>query len=488
MPQIVLLTSGPDSGGISLYRTIGAYKLARQCRKNGYTAQVIDHINYFNEEELIKLLDKFVSNETLVLGLSTTFTLDWPYKTMPDKLINSLNHIKNRFPNLKLVYGGYGLACVDNPTTPLAWGVIKEYGEDTFLDLVNFLAGKAPEPKYSLIFNREGDPVRSYQTSRDRFDIVNDDFKWDHNDAILPGEALPIEISRGCIFKCKFCNHLLLGRGKLDYLRDMELVKEEMIYNYENWGTTRYYIICDTFNDTEVKMQAWHSMVTSLPFKIEYTAYIRADLLHRFPDVPHMLRESGLISCFHGIESLGPGSQAVGKGWSYNSGREYLPELYNNIWKKEVFQTLAFIVGLPGDTKEEAMSWVKWFADNDMYNMSPHILGLHNPTGSSGTHLSEFDRNATKYGYTFPARHSDLWHHPDWGHKRDAVSFLNNELLPALNPHNARHGSWQIVQLLQLGVPKWRFEKQHKHSFVKAELENAIKERCASYFNMLMNF
>ena len=487
MTQIVLLTSGPSTGGVALYRTIGAYKIAHQCRKNGYTVQVIDHINFFTQEELTKLLEKFVDNDTLVLGLSTTFALEWPYRDMPPALINSINEIKSKFPNLKLIYGGYGLACVDNPTTPVPYGVIKEYGEDTFIDLLNFFTGKGSEPRYSLMFNREGDPVRSYQSSRDRFDIVNDDFKWHPDDGILKGEALPIEISRGCIFKCKFCNHLLLGRGKLDYLRDIELVREEMLYNYENWGTTRYYIICDTFNDTEVKMQAWHRMVTSLPFKIEYTGYIRADLLHRFPDVPYMLKETGLLSCFHGIESLGPGSQAVGKGWSQASGREFLPELYHNIWKKEVHQTLAFIIGLPGDNRTIAMSWVDWFAKNDMYNMTPHMLGLHNPSSGSGVHLSEFDRNATKYGYTFPYRHNDQWTHPDWGTKRETLKFFNEEFLPAVAPHNARHGSWHILQLIQLGVPKWKFEKQHKNSWNRNEVEDAIQVRVGEYLQFLQS-
>jgi len=64
MAQIVLLTSGPSTGGMALYRTIGAYKIAHQCRKNGYTVQVIDHINFFTQEELTKLLEKFVDNDT----------------------------------------------------------------------------------------------------------------------------------------------------------------------------------------------------------------------------------------------------------------------------------------------------------------------------------------------------------------------------------------------------------------------------------------
>jgi len=487
----------------SIYRTIGAYKIAHVCRKNGYNVQVIDHINYFTKEQIIKLLDKYVDNDTLILGLSTTFTLEWPYHEIPPVLNECLNEVKNKFLNLKLIYGGYGLACANNPKNAAPWGIIKEYGEDTFLDLANFFAGKGVEPRYTLSFNRDGDPIRCYFSSRDRFDIVNDDFKWHPDDKIMPGEALPIEMSRGCIFKCKFCNHLLLGRGKLDYLRNIELVREEMLYNYENWGTTRYYVICDTFNDTEIKMKAWHRMVTNLPFKIEYTCYIRADLLHRFPDVPHMLKESGLVSCFHGIESFGPGAQVVGKGWSHSSGRDYLPELYNNIWKKEVCQTLSMIAGLPGDTKETVMDWIKWFIVNDMYNMTLFTLHLHNPIASTaGTNLSEFDRNATKYGYTFPKRTSDQWYHPDWGHKSDVWNFIEDEAMPVMNQYNSATVSWQVLQLMQLGVPKWQFKKEYRAFFSDTssgppepgleapyhydDVYNAIEQRLHKYYQLLM--
>jgi hypothetical protein len=485
MSQVVLLTSGPKELGTAKkapftgwYRTIGAYKIAHQCRKNGYTAQVIDHVGYLSEQELIQLLDKFVTNDTLILGLSTTFAVEWPYREMSLMLAKCLAYIKNKFPNLKLVYGGYGLECIKSPRTPEPWAIIVEYGEDIFIEILNHLARGAESPRYKLIFSGNGNTIRSYQSSRDRYNIVNDDFRWHPSDNILPGEVLPIEISRGCIFKCKFCNHLLLGRGKLDYLRDMQQIRDEMIYNYENWGTTRYYIICDTFNDTEVKMQAWHSMVTSLPFKIEYTAYLRADLLHRFPDVPYMLKESGLIACFNGIESFGPGALAVGKGWSHKSGREYLPELYNNIWKKEVHHSMSFIVGLPGDTKQTAIDTVAWFIDNKMCNILFHVLGLHNPNTRSSTNYSEFDLNAVDYGYTFPFN-NDQWHHPDWGTQRETSHFLQKQVLPLLENHNASLSSWVIMQALQLGVTDWKTTNI-------VQLENARKHQMDQYLAKLM--
>jgi glycosyltransferase involved in cell wall biosynthesis len=94
-------------------------------------------------------------------------------------------------------------------------------------------------------------------------------------------------------------------------------------------------------------MKEWHKMVTSLPFKINYTAYLRADLLDRYEDVPYMLAESGLLTAFHGIESLGEkASTVIGKGWSGKKARDYIPKLYHDIWDNKVYQTLSFIIGL----------------------------------------------------------------------------------------------------------------------------------------------
>jgi hypothetical protein len=476
--DVILLNSGPqDLGKISPYRTLGAYKIAHYTRAAGYNTQVIDHAMFLSEEQLRNCLLKFVTNDTLVIGVSTTFMRDpaRPFNegSLPAHIIQALNYISDQFPNVKLIFGGYSTFLVtytrsiDFVKNPYA--VIMEYGEDTFVEILDHLRGKGPEPKWTIAKVSSVGPykkmIRQFAgPTVVKFNIETDAFRFTANDAIMPNETLPIEISRGCIFKCKFCNHLLLGRGKLDYLRDFELVRQEMMNNYEQWGTTNYYVICDTFNDTEYKMQAWHKMVMSLPFKIHWTSYLRADLLHRFPDVPYMLVETGLFSCFHGIETFGErASQVIGKGWSGKSAQEFLPKLYHDIWKKEVFQTLSFIVGLPGDTADSIMESAKWFNDNKMYSVAWHTLGL---SSSAVKNASEFERNAANYGYEFIS--PGTWKNENWT-TQSAAEFVTKKLGPLNRPFNARYGSWQIMQLKQMGYEREAFLKENNNKWSSRE-------------------
>ena len=122
-------------------------------------------------------------------------------------------------------------------------------------------------------------PKRMYPTKNNQiiidgksshFDITTLNHQWHSKDCILPGETLPIEISRGCIFKCNFCSYPLNGKKKFDYLRDPALIKEELIYNYENFQTTNYFFADDTFNDSTLKLESLHKVITELPFKIKF--------------------------------------------------------------------------------------------------------------------------------------------------------------------------------------------------------------------------
>ena len=467
--DIVILTSGPstvvgstfqrDSENYpNVFRTIGAYKIAHSCRNQGFSVKVIDHIVHFSAEELVEALKIYIDRDTSILAISCTFVV--PYGDMPENIVHAVSIISKEFPNLKIIMGGYHTHSSRKIVEFDTYAVITEYGEDIFRDVANFICRKQPEPSYTIDFNiKTNKMIKVYSTPLTHdYNIETDNFRFHPDDTIIQGEALPIEISRGCIFKCKFCNHRLLGRGKLDYLRSFEIIKEELIYNYENWGTDSYYIICDTFNDTEYKMIEWHKMISSLPFKIKYTAYLRADLLEKFKDVPYLLKDSGLISAFHGIESLNRESAlAVGKGWSGTRARDYIPELYHDIWKKEVFQSLSFIVGLPGETRESVRSTLNWFNENDLQNIMFHPLYLNNTKGVKN--LSEFERDAEKYGYSFEddmlfriRGNVSNWKNDYWSLK-DVVVFLGTDISPNLSKSHSL-GSWLVLHYIGLGVPQ----------------------------------
>ncbi len=469
-----------------LFRTLGPYKLAHTLRSNNYTAQVIDFATLMTEDELYNYTVKFIDNSTACLAISTTYILDSISNFEFDSvLINVINRVVSEYPNLHLVFGGYGIGMLKSHLHTInkkQVTFVSQYGEDLMLELVQYFKGDGQRPKFSLEFDSTGDTViHLYSTAlQPKFDIQTDRFRFSKEDAIQPNETLPLEISRGCIFKCKFCNHLLLGRGKLDYLRDFELVKEELIYNYENWGVTNYYIVCDTFNDTEIKMKAWHDMVMSLPFKINFTTYLRADLLDRFPDVPYMLKESGLLSTYHGIETLGvEGSVVIGKGWSGKSAREYIPRLYHDIWGKEVHQTISLIAGLPGDTREILLDTAHWFRDNNLYHVAWHTLGL--ATNLTSKNASEFERNSEKYGYTLNRNMSDIddwrWQTSYWNNI-EVNQYLQDTLLPIVEPNNSKFGSWGLLQMLQYNIDKLFLRKENQRM-----LGRFIKQMSVKWFD-----
>lgn len=479
----VILNSGPlYPKKWYLFRSLGAYKIARSLRKEGYACQVIDFVNFMSEDDLIYLLKKFINPETKILGISTTFlTVD--YKLL-NHVVNAINYILDLYPNLKLVVGGAHskIPTEINNITRKNYVCVVGYGEDIILELINFYNLKGPEPVFELHTTPQG-IHRVYTSARVvKYNIETDDHLFSEQDCILPNETLPIEISRGCIFKCKFCNHLLLGRGKLDYLRDIELVKEQLIHNYEKWGTQNYYVICDTFNDTEYKMKMWHKMISELPFKIKYVSYLRADLLERYSDVPYMLAESGLMSCFHGIESLGPGSKVVGKGWSEKRAREYIPDLYHNVWKKQVYQTIGIIVGLPGDTKETYLETLDWFEQNDLYCLDPSPL--HMWKTAVNKNKSEFERDYEKYGYYFPDNNRPTFWKNDYWDQGQAVQLLRDTHL-RLRKISSFLGSWFTMIPLQYGYKKEQLSKENESLLSDYKLTILANEYLSKYIEKL---
>jgi hypothetical protein len=259
--------------GIFFQRTLGAYQIAHHLRNHNYTVQVIDFTDYFTTEELCKAADKFIDSSTLAVGVSTTFykgedsnefmpadikrTLD--FNEFPENVLETLSYIKSNHTNIKFVAGGARTELLQN--NPMIDKVIQGYAEDEMLKYIDFLSGK-----FKI---------------RTNFNIENLNHKFLAQDVIMPNETLPIEISRGCIFKCTFCAFPLNGKSKMDYLRSPEEIKEELISNYENFGTTNYFLGDDTFNDSTFKLEQLHKIFTSLPFKIKDRKSTRLNSSHQ---------------------------------------------------------------------------------------------------------------------------------------------------------------------------------------------------------------
>lgn len=481
-------------------RYIGSYKIAHWIRKHGYNCQVIDFITKMTKEFLYNNTIKFITKDTKILGISTTFignvggAYKWPdgtYSKFPEHVVKVAQRIKQEFPNIKIILGGYASdklymfgipdATVMSYTSPV---------EDIFLELLDHYVKNTDIPNMTITNEFVGvsessliKPRIIYSSAKNpKYNIENDDFVWHERDLIMHEETLPIDISRGCIFACRFCQYPHLGKSKLDYVRGMEYIKQELIDNYNKYKTTRYILLDDTFNDTEIKMRAFSDMTATLPFKITYTTYLRADLIDRFPDTAYMLKESGLFGAVHGLESLHPyASNLVGKAWSGKKAKEFIPKLFHDMWKGEVTQELNFIIGLPQETKEDIKNNIKWFKDNNLYSMIFNPLSLSSQSSKSNmwTISSEFERNAEKYGIKFDDK--GIWYNETW----KSVDAISQVLGLRKMTHLLKSETWDVQNMLTMGYSRDYILNTTLKDLDTVKLYHKNNSRIQHYFDLL---
>ena len=456
-------------------RYLGPYVLKHCLKKRGYTCQVIDYCQYYTAEELVDTIEKFINDDTVCLAMSSTFwsrlsalktfTHARGTNNMPADLYIAVQTIRQRYPNLKITAGGPNVRNASD--IEFIDCIITGEGEDLFPELLDYWTGHGPEPKKDVI-----DGVAYYNHCITKiYDISLCDFAWDNNDCIVNGETLPMETARGCIFSCKFCAYPHLGKKKFDYLRSNEYIQQHLLDNYNNFGVSNYYIVDDTFNDSEYKINSFVEITNSLPFKIGYVCYTRADLLWSFDGMAEKMLDSGLLGTFIGLESLHPHtSQIVGKGWSGRHAKKYIPNLIHSVWQDRVKVQLGLIVGLPMEDRASLDQTSSWANEHDL-NAIYIPLSLTKDI-QARDYTSVFEKNAEKYGYRF--NELGEWEN-DIISNRQSVKValrMNN------NKNNNTVSSWYHMAMLGLGYKHdellnmdWKYLdsaefKQREHEFV----------------------
>jgi radical SAM superfamily enzyme YgiQ (UPF0313 family) len=314
---------------------------------------------------------------------------------------------------------------------------------------------------------------------------------WREDFNILPGEGLPIEMARGCIFKCKFCSYPLLGKKKGTYIRDPEEIRDELIKTWEAHGTDSYYFTDDTFNDDNDKIEALHKIFTSLPFKPKFSAYLRVDLINRYPHQADMLTEMGLIGTYFGIETLQAKSAvAIGKGLHPNKVKDRLYWL-NEKWNKKVNIGAGFILGLPYDTHEYFTELLNWTMerDNPLQHVSFYPLFLFRRSVEEYSRLkdysSEFSLNPQIYGYQFPSSNPVQWELPEQNMSYEICTRAANEFMKIVVPRN-RLSEFQMISNLNAGVSlDDLYNLTEREIWIKYDMRKLNEQKIAQYKQMV---
>lgn len=495
----VIILSGSEQKHENLpqvQRGLGAYRVASELKKHGYSAVVIDYVQYMNTQEIINAISKVLTKDTLWLGYSSSFfalkknggsgltPLEKMYQSTPYRQITDIYAYVRANSKAKIVFGGaFALLSHADPEVDY---YVAGYGDVSSVDLTNYLSGKKDKLDHYTEKDIDGKNcviIDSGKYPEPAMDTLQT-FWHDDDINLLPGEGVPLEFARGCIFKCKFCSYPLLGKKKGTYIRDMEEVKDEMVKLWETRGTETFYITDDTFNDDNDKMEQFHKMFTSLPFKPKFSCFLRLDLIDRFPHQADLLLESGMIGNFFGIESLNlKSARAIGKGLHPDRVKERLKWVRDK-WKGKVNTGVAFIFGLPYDDDkyfQELWDYVH-SSEYDVQYTSFNPLHITNKAKGVNLYGSEFAMNPEIYGYSF--------NDSGWVHKEQGLDF--NTCIKIANSfdrsmfHKSYVADFQMITYMNTGIALQDLLKYNQIELAKLyDIPKLNSEKILQYKTMI---
>jgi radical SAM superfamily enzyme YgiQ (UPF0313 family) len=336
---------------------------------------------------VLEIIKATVGPSTLFVGVSNTF-IGYQRKTNTRRVQQSIvsnpnvffpfgedseriliDAIKANNPKCKTVVGGTRVY-PNFSNRRVNYGVIG-FADKSVVDLADHLKHGTPltTRNYKNIYGT----VMIDDPAADGFEFNKSTMHWTDDDNVVKGEVLPLELSRGCIFACKFCNFRFNGKQVVDYIKPIDTLYHELIDTYERYGVTRYRILDDTFNDTEEKIDAMLDVVNRLPFKPAFSGYARLDLLTA---KPHTIQK--IIDPDRMIETIRNMKQQYG---------DYIS------------LTGSFICGLPRESKESIQSTMhRLVTDIPLDYVSFYPLWIGRKTTEKWN--SEFNLDLEKFGYS----------------------------------------------------------------------------------------
>lgn len=383
----VILSDTVLYGEVGNPRYMGAYAVTSALRAAGYEATVLDYFTRFSSDDaFFDFLSQMISNETKLVGISSTFLAPFVATLEPrssraaglDRYYTGELFLKDglalqawtarlkkvlreKAPKAKIVLGGV-------KSQFAIWRaefyrdvdfVVLGAGDRAIVDIMKHIETGAP------LSTREIQGQIVVDNTLDLTEKICPEMTFIPEDSIGRGEALPLEIARGCVFNCKFCHY----EKKQSIKKPIDILRGELLRNYELFGTTAYTFCDDCFNDHPKKVESYCELFLSLPFKIEWTAYSRVDVAVAFPHTLDLMVASGARGLYWGIESFDADvARRAGKGTPPDKVKEFLRN-FRDKYRGECLSEGSFIVGLPGETRESIEKTLEWVIKEDVFDL-----------------------------------------------------------------------------------------------------------------------
>lgn len=233
--------------------------------------------------------------------------------------------------------------------------------------------------EYAVLDYLESFEVRAYDGKMPDLDAIGIPYRdgrivWNYGERChnFPRQY-SMQASRGCPFKCTFCQYPnILYDHQVTY-RSLGSIEEELRFCRNTFGTEGYgiYFDDDTFNLLPDRTLEIGRLIDSFGFK--WAAMCKADLLSL--DEWGELARSGLVSVFFGFETCDQDllKNVIKKTFDVEKARETAKFLRSS----GVNVHLSFLVGFPGQTDEDIIEMARLCHDLEIESTQlAHVVAV----------------------------------------------------------------------------------------------------------------
>lgn len=368
-------------------RNFYGHTAATFLREHEINTDVIDFWHDFNIIEFEQILLKISNKNPLFISICSTMNKKY------DDWDNLLSLIKKILPSTKVIIFGERTLRLNYDHADI---YIEGYPETALMNTIKYFAKEVDSIKYSIVdgqklVDADIDYPNDYTANTYAATLLDSDF-------VDSNEVYNIFFSRGCIFKCSFCNHTAIGVRKHKFERNKQSIIDEFLYAYNILGITKFKINDSTFNDSEEKTEILLEVSKLIPEKLQIVCFLRPDLLYRQPGLLDKLISVGVVAVHFGIDTLNKETgKSVGKLIDPEILKNYLKEIRQQYPNLYMYGTL--IVGLPGETSAHQRQNFKWLNNEkilDMWHWFP--LSVKENIGYKEV-LSPIEQSPITFGY-----------------------------------------------------------------------------------------
>jgi len=364
-----------------------------------------------------RVVDAPVQHLTLdeCLRIAADYDMVVMYTSTPTLRIDveTARRIKQMKPSMVIVLTGPHVTILPEETLRFAEGSVDIVCRGEFDYAVKELCEGRPWDKVDGISFMKGsrmvtNPDRPILTDLDALPFTSQVYKRDLpvNDYIIPHVRNPyvsIYTSRGCPARCTFCLWPHTYSGRKVRTRSAENVYQEVKWIKENLPQLSD-IIFDDDTFTANRRHARQVAEKIAPLGVSWVINARADCDF---ETLRIMRDAGLHHVIVGYES---GSDEILKNIKKGVTRERAIQFTSDCRKLGITIHGAFIVGLPGETRETIRQTIDYAKMLDLYSIQVSL-----PSPYPGT---EFYRQCKENGWLASEAYID-----DTGHQMCVVSY-----------------------------------------------------------------